>query len=124
MPPKKKQFVYPIESEEQFLEITENAAGPLALIDCHLDWCGPCEAIVPNYATLWYNYDNPEVRLSFWQCNEEFLPEKLKEDLKLSVVPRFLIYSGGKLKAEINGVRYNDIENAIGEHIPEDPDDV
>ena len=77
-----------------------------------------------NYQTIWFNYDNPEVRLSFWQCNENCLPAKLREELKLSVVPRFLIYAGGKLKAEISGVRFNDIENAIGEHIPEDPDDV
>ena len=51
------------------------------------------------------------------------IPAELKEKLKLSVVPRFLIYQGGKVRTEINGVRYNDIEDAIGEFIPEDPDD-
>jgi hypothetical protein len=52
------------------------------------------------------------------------LPEKLREELALTVNPRFLVYSGGKQRSIINGVRYNDIENAIGEFIPEDPDDV
>ena len=79
--------------------------------------------MVPNYQSLWYNYDEPEKRLSFWQASEEIIPDELKEKLQLSVVPTFLIYSNGELKCHIKGARYTDIVKGIDDFIPEGPDD-
>ena len=129
MPPKKKIFHNPITSQKHFDEATQwNVAdadkmGPLVCVDVHLDWCGPCEPMVPNYQSLWFEYENPESRLSFWTCAESFLPDELKEQLKLEVSPRFLIYQGGQLKKEIKGARYVDLQNAVSEFIPQEPDD-
>jgi hypothetical protein len=71
---------------------------PIRVVDVHLDWCGPCEPMVLNYQKLWYTYDKPELRLSFFQCTESNLPDEVKADLKLDVSPRFLIYHKGELK--------------------------
>ena len=64
MPPKKnKIFHHPIESLKKFEELVntdeEKNEGlqPIVIIDCHLDWCGPCEAMVPNYQTIWFTYE-------------------------------------------------------------------
>ena len=43
----------------------------------------------------------------------------MKDKLKLTCVPRFLIYEGGKLKLEINGARYVELKNAIEEFLPQ-----
>ena len=94
MPPKqKKTFHQTIKSVEQFEELTSNEAeGPLVIIDTHLDWCGPCVCMETNYPVIWYSYDVPEQRLSFWQCCEGNLPEEVKTKLALECKPRFLIY--------------------------------
>ena len=122
---KKTIFHETIKSPEQFEEViamTENG-GPIAIIDCHLDWCGPCHPMTPNYQTLWFSYDEPATRLSFWQCVEENLTEELREKLKLDVMPKFIIFAGGKLVSEIHGAKYNDLMEAIDTNIPEGPED-
>ena len=130
MPPKKQKiFHFPIESTKHFTEITQwdveepDKLGPLRIIDLHLDWCGSCEPMVPNYQSLWFEYENPESRLSFWTCPESLLPEELKEKFKLDIQPRFVIYHAGQVKREIKGARYVDLQNAINELIPQEPDD-
>ena len=55
----------------------------------------------------------------FWQCSEEFLPEELREKLKLDVVPRFLVFQGGEQRKEISGARLDGLELAIKEFIPD-----
>lgn len=60
MPPKKKIFHKTIESVKQFEDLTTNEEpGPLVIIDAYLDWCGPCECMVPNYPSIWFSYDDP-----------------------------------------------------------------
>ena len=48
---KKSIFHEVIKSAEQYEEVVERTEnnGPLAIIDTHLSWCGPCETMVPNY---------------------------------------------------------------------------
>lgn len=97
MPPKKKtQFVFPITSQEQFLNVTSEENNKLTVIDIHLNWCGSCEAMASNYQAIWFNYDNPEARIEFFSCEETNIDEEtlagLKEG-KLSCKPRFLVYN-------------------------------
>ena len=66
MPPKKTVFHEQIKSLEQFEKITSAEFGRMAIIDAHLEWCGPCVCMEPNYQALWFSVENPEARLSFW----------------------------------------------------------
>ena len=122
---KKTIFHETIKSPEHFQEVIDRteAGGPIAIIDCYLAWCGPCEPMVPNYQTLWFTYDEPEKRLSFWQCPEECLPDDLKAKMALNVIPRYLIYANGKQVCDIKGAKYNELQAGIDQNIPEGPDD-
>ena len=100
-------------------ELLANELKKVIVVDAYLEWCGPCQCMESNYAGLYFSVDSPDTRICFWQCQEEFLGEELKEKLKLDVVPRFLVYQGGELKKEIVGAKLVDLTDAINEFIPE-----
>ena len=67
MSKKKIEVLKEIKSIEQWEEVLEKSKhGPMAIIDVYLERCGPCQPIVPNYTTLWFIYDDPESRISFY----------------------------------------------------------
>ena len=67
MSKKKIEVLKEIKSIEQYEEVLEKSKnGPMAIIDVYLEWCGPCLPMVPNYTTLWFTYDDPENRISFY----------------------------------------------------------
>ena len=108
-PKKRTVFHEVVKDAEHFEEIIHEDFGKMAVIDCHLEWCGPCVAMESNYPALFFLIDDPDTRISFWQCAEDKLPDLMKEKLHLTCVPRFLIYEGGNLKQEIQGARYVDL---------------
>ena len=119
MPPKRTKFHEVIKDAEQFTELMENEQKKVLVFDAYLEWCGPCTCMEANYATLYFGIENPESRIQFLQVCEDFLPDELKEKLKLDVVPRFLVYQGGELKKEIQGAKLVDLTDAINEFVPE-----
>jgi hypothetical protein len=69
MPPKKRtQFIFPIDKREDMVKVLDAENQKLSVIDLHLGWCGPCEAMSLNYTTIWFGFDDPENRLEFWSC--------------------------------------------------------
>ena len=54
-------------SNEQFEAIISEDEKRMAIIDVHLDWCGPCICMTENWQTIWFGMDEPETRISFWQ---------------------------------------------------------
>ena len=78
----------------------------MAVIDCHLDWCGPCIPMVPNYASLFFNFDDPENRLAFYQYPESAMSEEMKAEMKLDIKPRYIVISNGNIAATIEGNHY------------------
>ena len=121
---KRTVFHEVIKSPEHYEEIVEKSnGGPIAVIDCHLDWCGPCAPMVPNYQALFFNYDDPENRITFYQYPESAMSDEMREQMALTIVPRFIIVAGGKQVVEIKGAHYVELVNEINKHIPEGPED-
>ena len=121
---KRTVFHEVIKSEEHYNEIVEKSnGGPIAVIDCHLDWCGPCAPMVPNYATLFYSYEDPDNRIGFFQYPESNMSEEMKEKMALSIIPRFIVIASGAQAADIKGAHYVDLVSAIDKNIPEGPED-
>ena len=122
---KRTIFHETIKSPEHYEEIVEKSlnGGPIAIIDAFLSWCGPCDPMIPNYASLFFSYDEPESRLSFWHFPEENMPEGLAAKLKLNVIPRFFIVANGSIKTIIEGAKYNELVDGINANIPEGPED-
>ena len=122
MPPKKKtQFVYPIDKTDDFLKVTAEENQRLSVIDLHLGWCGPCEAMASNYQAIWFAFENPDNRLEFWTVAKENVPEEVLHNLKegpLTCKPRFLIYKQGEKLAEISGCDFTKLQNDITRFIP------
>ena len=63
---KRTKFHETIQSPEQFELVTSEEEKRMAIIDVHLDWCGPCVCMEPNYSAIWFNLDDPQTRISFW----------------------------------------------------------
>lgn len=90
-------------------------------IEVHLNWCGRCEAMEQNYRSLFMKFDEDFLRMEFFSCTEEFVPEEILAGLScgpLTCKPRFIIFSEGEKKDEIDGADYTRLETTIGKHIP------
>ena len=117
-PKKRTKFHETINSVEEFNQIALNEENEkMVVIDAHLEWCGPCISMVPNYNSIWFSIDEPESRISFWHASENVIPDEMKEELKLTNVPRFLIYNKGELRAEIKGARFVELETKCMENL-------
>ena len=120
---KKKTYIHDITNEDMFTDLTSREDGPLVVVDAFLDWCGPCQPMDPNYATLYYMFEDPDNRIKFYRANENVIPEEAREKLELNATPRFILYRGGKIVHQIKGARYNELVDAINKHIPEHNDE-
>ena len=122
MPPKQqKEIVYPITSEEQYLQIASAENKKLAIVDLHANWCGPCQVMFSNYRAIFFNYENAEARLEFWTCDTQFMPADLHKKYiqnPTSCKPKFLVYLEGELKGEVEGADISKIEALITKYIP------
>ena len=127
MPPKKtKQFIFKVETAKDFSRIVGEENNKLSIIDVHLGWCGPCEAMNHYYQTLWYEFDLPEKRVEFWSSPEDHLTEEIRADFEhgpLSCRPRFLLFCKGEKVAEIENCDYTALRSAVHKHIPDVDDD-
>lgn len=87
----------------------------MAGIDAHLAWCGRCESMEQNYRALHMKLDEDFVRMEFYSAVEEFIPHEIIASLKtpLSCKPRFLIFTEGELKEEIDGADCTKLETCL-----------
>ena len=120
----KKRTIYHevIKSQEQYEDlcaVSEPAGGRIAIIDCHLDWCGPCVPMVPNYQTLINTYDDADNRFAFFQFPECNMSDEFKEKMNLDIIPRYILIAGGHIAAEIKGAKYVELVDALNKFIPE-----
>ena len=58
MPPKKRtQFLFPIEKRDDLVKILDAENPKLTIVDLHLGWCGPCDAMALIYSNIWFSFD-------------------------------------------------------------------
>ena len=66
MPPKKQiQIVHKINSLAEYEMKISAENEKVAVIDYHLDWCGPCEVIEPNFRAMYFLIDDAANRIEF-----------------------------------------------------------
>ena len=130
MPPKaQKEIVFKLEDQEKLLEVTAPDYPKLVLIDFYLEWCGPCEVMMPNYRTLYFGYDTPDQRMEIYQVNKELIPaewldvesDHLKKGLEEQTYtcrPKFIVFFEGEIKGVVDGADYTKIAEIVDTYIP------
>ena len=83
--------MHTITTEEKWMEVTDESNQKVSVIDLHLEWCGPCNVIEPNFRSMYFNIDNAANRVEFWTAQEDIIPEAVKAKLAspLTSKPRF-----------------------------------
>ena len=74
-----------------------------------------------NYRSLFMKFDEDYLRMEFFSASEELVPEEIIAGLRhgpLTCKPRFLIFTDGEKREEIDGADYTALEQAIGRHLP------
>ena len=77
----------------------------VVVVDCHLGWCGHCEAVLPTLTRLLIDYESCEDRFAYCTLDrdkfgsliQETFPVEFNVDLKsLGCVPIFAVYKVSK----------------------------
>ena len=102
----KRQVVFEIESQEQFLDKISPENTKLTCIDLHLPFFGRCDSMQENYRSLHMQFDEDFEKIEFLSASVENIPIEVIAALQhgpLSCKPRFVLYNQGEKKAEIDG---------------------
>jgi thiol-disulfide isomerase/thioredoxin len=59
------KFILKIEDESTWDSVIDQSETKLVVIDCHQDWCGNCEAILPSLSRVLLDYDQVEDRFIY-----------------------------------------------------------
>ena len=73
---------------------TSLAEAPLAIVDFHAGWCGPCIMFKPKFKRISKDYDD----VAFFMVNGEKAPEARKT-VQIDNLPYFAIYKNGEFVA-------------------------
>ena len=96
---------------DAFAEFLEKSETFLLVIDCHQNWCGPCDTVKPTYNSIFNELQDCEDRVLFLTANLGELTPQVGELLKTKptdldlanhgCMPFFLIV---KAKAIVNTI--------------------
>jgi thioredoxin 1 len=122
------------DAEEDWSKLTAGGAdgdGKLWFLDCHRDWCGPCEILHPTLQRLCLDTPECDSRLAFRSVDlsnsskvKGLLPPEEAEELDhLGCKPLFLLVRDGTMRAKISGADAPAILRQIAAHIPKIADD-
>lgn len=85
----------------------------IVLVDCYAEWCGPCKALKPLLAKL-ADKSKGGVKLGMMDVEAN---SKLTVKLKVTSVPKVVIFKGGEQISELLGVRgesdYQDVIDSL-----------
>merc|ERR1719253_435355 len=120
-----------IESLEDWDEKIDKSEEMLLVIDCHQDWCGPCETLSPLFNNIYNDTQDPEKRLMLLTANIPLLMEKLTAFLpssdndidlaKHGCMPFFLIVRYKQVAKVIVGANAPLLKESMIANIPEIP---
>ena len=105
-------------NEQEYHDAISSSNPKVVVLDLHLDWCGPCQVIEPNFRTIYFAIDNCAERLEFLTIGEKEMPDSVFQKLNLTSKPRFQIWFNGKMHQEIDGVDLVSIEKKIYDLLP------
>jgi thiol-disulfide isomerase/thioredoxin len=95
------RFMIKVEDDAGWENLMELSAQKVAVVDCHQDWCGNVEAILPTMTRVMIEYDNAEDRFQYATASiakvggkiQSSLPHDAKIDLeKNGCLPLFAVY--------------------------------
>ena len=91
----------------------------LALLDIHLEWCGPCEAIKPQLRTLYFEIDEADKRIDFFTVESSLITDHSFKDKigKVTCRPKFAVISEGEIKGVVDGADYTKISELVDKYI-------
>ena len=112
------QVVFSIDTPEEFEQKTSAENDKVAVIDFHLDWCGPCTQLEPSFRLMYFNIEDAKDRVEFLTAGETVYPEGTVAKMGLTCKPRICIYKGGKKEVEIDGVKLTEIESNLMDLLP------
>lgn len=95
------KFMQKVEDENAWDQILELSATKVVVVDCHQDWCGYVEAVLPSMTRVMIEYDNAEDRFQYCTASisklgakiQAVLPSDAKIDLeKNGCLPLFAVF--------------------------------
>ena len=70
-----------VDEEERIDALIQESHEKLVLLDCHMGWCGPCEALSPTLSKMMNDFDKADERLAIASANLDKYAGKLQETL-------------------------------------------
>lgn len=95
------KFIIRLDDEQGWENIMEISNRKLVVLDCHQEWCGNVEAILPSMTRVMIEYDSAEERFQYASAPisklgakiQPSLPSDCKVDLeKNGCLPFFALY--------------------------------
>lgn len=87
-------------------------AAPLAVVDFHAGWCGPCIMFKPKFKRISADYD----AVSFFMVNGEKAPEARKT-VEIENLPYFAFYRDGAFVAGVSTDKEDVFRAFVEEHL-------
>ena len=75
MAKKQQEYMFVLNSNEDFERVRDREYPKCVVIDVHLTWCGPCTVMAPNFKTMYYSYDDPDKRLEIYTMDSSLIAE-------------------------------------------------
>lgn len=103
-------MVQNVSSKEEFDGIVES--GSLVVVDFYADWCGPCRAISPFFASLTDKEEYKDVVFIKVDAGHDQTRD-ICEEYKIKSLPTFLFFYNGKNVGHVVGADRRKLDKMI-----------